>query len=351
LPYLSHPFLLRILTAALAGLAGGGSLADTIFVEARQGSDTNPGTAQLPLQTLARAAELVNARTEPGPTTILVMPGIYALARSVTFENRRAYTSERPLTIEASVLPGDARWTPASMPAILSIEDPRQTGLRKDPTQTYGLKVKMGHVVIRGLKFLGSPLPDNWYCPLECLDENISDVLVTQCLFAGAPGTMEIYCAVITDGHRFVVDHCVFLDCHACAVFWDGGRGVVGKGNAMRYCIVDGARISGVWTCDTGEDFEFHHNIITRSKYFWMRKRGAGRTYLVRDCVVTENEHYSGYGVESGPTGQTGSEVTFREERVIKEGRVKLETSWRSGHYMKISPEAPGSALKAGLFE
>lgn len=237
------------------------------------------------------------------------------------------------------------------MPTILSIEDPRQTGSGGGSTQTYGLKIKMSNVAIRGLKFLGSPLLDNWYCPLECLGEGLSDVLVTQCLFAAAPGLQDIYCAVITDGHQFVVDHCVFIGCHACAVYWDGGRGVQGKGNAMRYCIVDGARISGVWTCDTCEDLEFHHNVITRSKYFWLRKRGPGKTYLVRDCVVTENEHYSGYGVESGPTGPTGSEVTFREEGVIKEGRVEIEMSGRSGNYLKVPPGTLGSALGAGLFK
>ena len=146
------------------------------------------------------------------------------------------------------------------------------------------------------------------------------------------------------------MDHCVFVGCHACAVFWDGGRDVVGKGNAMRYCIVDGAKISGVWTCDTDEDFEFHHNIVTRSRYFWLRKRGAAKTYRVSECLVADNAHYSGYGVEAGPTGETGSEITFRESDVVKRGPVILETNRQSRSYLHVVPGTLGAELGAGLF-
>ena len=80
----------------------------------------------------------------------------------------------------------------------------------------------MNHVTVRGLEFLGSPVPNNWCCALECVSGDLQDVLVTQCIFVGNQDTLDIYCAVITDGSKFVVDHCIFLECHACAVFWDG---------------------------------------------------------------------------------------------------------------------------------
>jgi hypothetical protein len=233
------------------------------------------------------------------------------------------------------------------MPMILSIEDPGTPAKR---TSTYGLKIKMSHVTLRGLKFLGSPLLNNWYCPLECLGTDLKDVLVTQCMFVGNPDTLDIYCAVITDGHQFVVDHCVFSGCHASAVFWDGGRGVVGTGNVMRYCIVEGAKLSGVWTCDTGEDFEFHNNVITQCDYFWLRQRGAPRTYRVRNSVVTENKQYSGYAVESGATGITGPEVRFQEEGVVKAAKVVLETDRGATNYLHLVRGSPGADLGAGLF-
>ncbi len=125
---------------------------------------------------------------------------------------------------------------------------------------------------------------------------------------------------------------------------------MVGTANAMRYCIVEGAKLSGVWTCDTDKDFEFHHNVITRCEYFWLRKRGTPKTYLVRNSVVTENKQYSGYAVESGATGITGPEIHFEEEGLIKVGRVVLERERGARNYLHVVRGAPGAELGAGLF-
>ncbi len=322
----------------------------TLYVDSSLGCDTNPGTAGEPLHTLKAAALKANAEVGPGPMTIKLAAGIYALPETVVFTNHCAFSAERRLTIEASLLPDEPGWSPQLMPTILSIEGPRKLDQTNQRSSTFGLKIKMSHVTLRGLKFLGSPLLNNYYCPLECLGNGLKDVRVTQCLFVGDPFTLDIYCGVITDGHEFVVEHCVFSGCHACAVFWDGDRGVVGKGNAMQHCIVDGAKLSAVWTCDTDEDFEFHHNVITRSEYFWLRKRGTHRTYRIRDSIVTENNHFSGYGIETGATGTTGPEVRFQEERVLKTGKVVLERDPGARNYLHIVAGTPGTELGAGLF-
>jgi len=346
----SPPLLRELLLAVALACIALAANAETLYVDAHRGRDANPGSAERPLLTLSRVAELVNAKNTREATTVKLRPGVFALSAPVVFENQRAYSQEPRLTLEALVLPDDPEWQPGVMPTILSIEDPRSSTPLGQPTQTYGLKIKMSHVTVRGLKFLGNPLFNNWYCPLECLQTNLTDVLVTQCLFAGNPDTLDIYCGVITDGHEFVVDHCIFSGCHACAVFWDGDRGVVGRRNAMRYCIVEGAKISGVWTCGTHEDFAFHHNIVTGSDYFWLRKRGAPQTYQMRDCVVSGNRHYSGYGLATGATGPTGPEIRFAEERVEKDKAVTLQRSRRSKHYLHVLPDTPGSKLGAGLF-
>jgi hypothetical protein len=334
-------------TYALASVALG---AVTLHVDSLKGSDVNPGTAEQPLKTLQKAAEKANEQVEPGAMTIKMAAGIYALPKTVVFENHRAFSKAQRLILESAVSPDNPSWSPGRMPAILSTEDPRQPGRSDKLSESYGVKIKMSHVTVRGLKFLGSPVPNNWYCPLECLGTDLKDVVVTQCMFIGNPDTLDIYCAVITDGHQFVVDHCIFSGCHASAVFWDGGRGVVGTGNAMRYCIVEGAKLSAVWTCDTDEDFEFHHNIVTRCDYFWLRKRGTPKTYLVRNSVVTENKQFSGYAVESGATGITGPEIPFEEEGIIKVGKVPLEKDRAARNYLHVVPGAPGADLGAGLF-
>ncbi|MHC4751305.1 MAG: hypothetical protein ACYTFW_15720 [Planctomycetota bacterium] len=82
-----------------------------------------------------------------------------------------------------------------------------------------------------------------------------------------------------------------------------------------------------------------------------MRKRiDNPRKYRVHDCIVTNNKNYSAYGIESGPTGQTGAEVTYQEKNVIKEGKVVLVKDKRARNYMHVFEGTFGSDLGAGLF-
>lgn len=325
--------------------------AETLYVDARSGDDKNPGTKEKPVQTVGRGAEIVNSSTEQGPTTIKIAPGIYNLTESLEFSGTGQYTENERLVIEATVLPDDPQWKPALMPIILSTEDPRKQVNLDGLSGTYGIKIAVSHVTIRGIKFLGNPLSRNWHNCISRIGDNLDDLLVTQCMFIGDRDVMGIYSAVLATDDGFVVDHCIFRNCHACTVFWDGPQGIAGENCAMRYCIVDGAYISGVWTCQTAEDFEFHHNIITRSDYFWMRKKiDNPRKYRLYDCVITSNENFSGYGVESGPTGLTGAEVTYEEQNIIKQGTVVLNKDKKSRNYLHPVAGSPGSDLGAGLF-
>jgi len=348
----SHEGLGLFLTVSIITLFSSSLLAETIYVDGRSGSDKNPGTEDKPVRTAGQAAEIVNASTRQGPTIIIIAPGIYNLTESVEFGGTRKYTEKERLVIEAAIMPDDPQWKPALMPVILSTEDPRKQGSLEGLTETYGIKIEVSHVTVRGLKFMGNPLSRNWHCCISRIGDDLDDLLVTQCMFVGDRNAMDIYCAALATGDRFVVDHCIFLNCHACTVFWDGPQGVAGKNCSMRYCIVDGAYISGVWTCQTAEDFEFHHNIITRCEYFWMRKRiDNPRKYHLYDCIITGNKNYSGYGVESGPTGLTGAEVTYQEKNIIKQGMVVLEKDKRAGNYLHPAAGSPGSDLGAGLFK
>ena len=324
--------------------------AEILYLDSRNGSDTNPGTKEKPLRTIGQAAEVLKSRAQPGPTAIKLAPAVYNLTETVVFEKMGPYTEKERLTIEAAILPDDPEWSPALMPAILSTQDPRKPGKLDGFTETYALDIKVSHVTIRGLKFLGNPLLRNWHCSVQRIGKGLEDLLVTQCLFVGDPETLNMYCPVIATGDGLVVDHCIFHRCHASVVFWDGGQRITGHGCAMRYCIVDGGYISGVWTCQTAEDFEFHHNVVTRTQYFWMRKRGKPIKYRLRDCVIANNKYYSGYGVETGPTGQTGPEITYEEQNIIKEGQVVLEKNKRVRNYMHVVPGSTGSSLGAGLF-
>ncbi|MGD8499753.1 MAG: hypothetical protein PVJ86_03855 [Phycisphaerales bacterium] len=339
------------LTVSIVAVLSSSVLAETVYVDGRSGSDKNPGTKERPIRTVGRAAEMVNNSPESGPTAVKMAPGIYNLTESVEFGGRRPYTETERLVIEADILPDEPQWRPALMPVILSIEDPRTQGDLGKLTATEGLKIRVSHVTIRGLKFLGNPLSRNWHNCVSRIGDDLDDLIVTQCIFVGDRDVIDIYCAVLATGDGFMVDHCIFRNCHACVVFWDGPQGTAGENCSMRYCIVDGAYIAGVWTCQTAEDFEFHHNIVTSSEYFWMRKRiGNPRKYRLHDCIIADNKNYSGYGVESGPTSRTGPEVTYEEKNLVKQGTIVLEKDERARNYLHVVEGAFGSDLGAGLF-
>ncbi|MCP4263918.1 MAG: hypothetical protein GY774_41385 [Planctomycetes bacterium] len=340
-----------IFVILIAAIFSQGVIAEVLYVDSTNGNDTNPGTKGKSLRTIGEAAILVNNNSNSGPTIIKILPGIYNLTQAVVFQNTRPYTEKDRLTIVASVLPDDPGWKPQLMPMIFSTENPRNPERPDVMTGTYGIQIKVSHVTIRGLRFLGSPVPKNMYAPIERIDKDLEDLLVTQCMFIGDKDSFDIYCPAIATGNKFVVEHCIFHNCHGSAVFWDGPEGISGRNNAMRYCIVDGGFISGVWTCQTSDDFEFHHNIVTNTEYFWMRKKTGRRIrYKLNDCIINVNK-FSGYGIESGPIGETGAEITYDRKNVIKSARITLVEDKNKRDYLHVMPGTLGSGLGAGLFK
>ena len=91
-------FFLTVLAVAVLATS---ALAETVYVDAKNGSDKNPGIKDKPVKTVGRAAEMVNSSTEPGPTTVKIAPGIYSLSESVEFNSTLQYTEKERLVIEA----------------------------------------------------------------------------------------------------------------------------------------------------------------------------------------------------------------------------------------------------------
>jgi hypothetical protein len=329
--------------------------AEVLYVDSTSGSDTNPGTKEKPIRTIARAASIVNDCNEPGPTIIKIEPGAYCIEETVEFKNSRQYTKDKRFIIEATVLPDVHNWTPALMPVVLSTVKGEGPDTEK---HAIALKIEVNHATVRGIKFLGNPRPRTWGYSIFRSGKRLEDLVVTQCMFVGDEQALPYNCPICANGQSLVVDHCVFYKCDIPAIFWDA-EGGVSKGNAMRYCIVDGIDIAAVWTCQTAEDFQFHHNIVTRGQYFWMRAPNNRKKYRINNCVVTDNNYNSGYGTAAKIYGQTGPEVTFDENNVTKEGTIQLEKAIvtadalsvvRPRGYLHVVPGTLGSDLGAGLF-
>ncbi len=332
-----------------------GSIAEILHVDSQNGDDANAGTDDKPLRTIARAAAIVNDSIEPGPTTIKIKPGAYCITEMVIFENSRHYSRDERFIIEATILPDDENWTPAMMPVVLSTVKGEGSSTEK---HAIALKIEVNHATVRGIKFLGNPRPRTWGYSIFRMNKGLNDLVVTQCMFVGDEQALPYNCPICANGQGLVVDHCIFYQCDIPAIFWDA-EGGISKGNAMRYCIVDGADIAAVWTCQTDVDFDFHHNIITRSQYVWMRAPNNKKKYIVHDCIVTENKYDSGFGTASVIYGQTGPEVIFEEKNLTKKGDIQLEkaivtadalSAVRPRGYLHVIPDTLGSDLGAGLF-
>ena len=329
--------------------------AETIYVNIQKGNDSNPGTKSRPLRTFNQAAIMVNSSTERGPTLIKIAPGIYHLDKTVAIKNNRHYTEKSRLIIEAKILPDDPDWKPANMPIIFSTEFPQQQSSADKIVEVSGLKIEINHVTICGLKFLGSPVPNILYYPIFREGKNLTDLIVTQCLFSNDAYTLSSNVAILANGHRLIVDHCIFYNCSNPVVFWRA-EDDISKGNIMRYCLVDGAYISSIWVCDTGDDLEFHHNLITGSEYVWMRDEDNKRTYHLHDCIITDYQYYSGNSDPNFKLSPTSPEIVFEENNVIKKGKVTLEKGkgFDLGvpmNFLHVTPGTFGSELGAGLFK
>jgi hypothetical protein len=355
--YVKNAFVLLFLFIVLViAILAQGAAAEVLYVDSQSGNDTNPGTKEKPVRAIARAAAIVNESDEPGPTTIKITPGAYCVTDMVVFENSRQYTEDKRFIIEATVLPDEPNWTPALMPVVLSTVKGEGPSTEK---HAIALKIEVNHATVQGIKFLGNPRPRTWGYSIFRAGKGLEDLIVTQCMFVGDEQALPYNCPICANGQGVVVEHCIFYKCDIPAIFWDA-EGGVSKGNAMRYCIVDGADIAAVWTCQTDVDFDFHRNIVTRGQYFWMRAPNNRKKYRISDCVVTDNKYNSGYGTAAQIFGQTGPEVSFEEKNVIKEGTIQLEKAIvtadalsvvRPRGYLHVLPETLGSDLGAGLFK
>ena len=329
--------------------------AETVYVDSGRGDDGNDGSQSQPVRTIERAAEIVNGSSKPGPTTVKLAPGVYVLDEMLTFQNQRGYTRDARLSIVATNLPDDPAWTPAKMPIVMSV---MEGGLSAGEMHAPSIRIEVNHVTVRGIKFIGNPRPRTWHYALWRTGKDLEDLLITQCIFLGGSEAMQYSCPICANGHELVVDHCIFYDCDIPVIFWNA-QGGISRRNAMRYCIVDEADIAAVWTCQTAEDFDFHHNVMTRGQYVWMRSPANKTTYRVRDCVITDYKYPSGTGTAAQIYGPTGSDVTFDEENVTKRGTVRLVVPQLSPkglsaelprNYLHVVPGTLGSNLDAGLF-
>jgi hypothetical protein len=324
--------------------------AEDLYINAKTGNDKNTGSQSHPLKTIGEAANRVNANAAKEAATIILSEGVYPLVETVLFNNNK-FSGEKRLTIRAEVLPDEANWNPQRMPIITSII--AATPTPGDGEEARGFEIEASHVTIEGLRFTGSPVyyyidgkQSRRYYPIWRDGKNLDDLVVTQCLFAGDVDVLPIRVAVIANGHGLVLDHCVFYNCQNPVVFWDAQDGTSYR-NAMRYCLVYGANYSGVWTTtQTGDDFEFHNNVIANSRTAWIKDDNSTHHYQIHDCILTANVKTAGNGGDSAINNDF-----LKMENVQLSGAIEIEKDQSKNNYLQLKEGSLGSKLQAGLFK
>ena len=353
------------------------SAAGTIYLHPAKGSDTNSGTKDSPLKTLAAAAKRVNESTGTDAVTIILSEGVYAVGETAVFKpTSRSFTKDNRLTIRAEVLPDDPEWNPGRMPTLIHTMplSPDWNG-RPDPFGgvAYGMMIETSHVTIQGLKILGMPVVEHpkqgaihRVYPIGRNGRDLDDLEIKQCLFAGDEVTNPNHLGILANGSGIVVDHCIFYHLKQPIVYWSGGS----KGHAMRNTLVYGAYGCGIWTSGIANDFEFRNNVIANSFYIWISQGArsaraeAGQAgpgpgadaresvhYRVIDSLFTGNKKFTGSG--GGPAlNFRDTDPSFLELIGTKKSDEPLELEMDQSKRNYLHPKEGTDAAKigAGLF-
>ena len=111
---------------------------NTLYLNPATGADSNSGTKESPLKTLAEAARRVNQAEGTGPMAVILSEGVYAVGETATFKpERRSFSKSDRLTICAEVLPDDPDWHTGRMPTL--IHTLPLTGILSPTSHSYGL--------------------------------------------------------------------------------------------------------------------------------------------------------------------------------------------------------------------
>ncbi len=322
------------------------------------GNDTNPGTKDKPLKTLAGAAERVNANTSAEAVSVILAEGVYAVNEPALFKPaNRSFTKTARLAVRAEVLPDDPDWSPQSMPVLIHTMalSPNWMG-RPDPFGgvSYGMQFETSHVTVQGLKILGTPHLEapkpkaiRRVYPIAREGAQLDDLEIKQCLFVGNREVVELHCGILARGNGFVIDHCVFHGCKITVVYWTGQA----KGCAMRNTLVSGSYVTGAWLCAIGDDFGFQNNVIS-SNLSGLLFQGPVGKYSLENSLFSGNKNLygSGFGPPVNFKALPPSTLPLPPSSKVIDEPVQIELDQAKREYLHVVAGTPGAEIAAGLF-
>lgn len=327
-------------------IAGQNGFAQELYVDPLKGNDQNRGTRDAPFETLEKAVDIANELTGTGSITIRLFPGVYVINDKVSINPIRIFNDTTRYIIEAVIMPDDQDWSPGKMPVIQSIS--ANNSDTQFPHAT-GILVAAHNVTIRGLKFVGNPNPEVlYYYPITKEDETLERMEVSQCYFIAGKNSAPIQGGIWAHGPGTDINHCIFYNCRNAILLFKSVQGF-----SVTYSIIYGAYESAIWMGPIDSEFTFKNNAITQCHYFWVRPENTQPKYRFSDCVITENDYYTGFYTNTGLV-ETTDNKSFTETNIIKSDKVKLvekNTEVLPENHLHLVQESVGYKLKAGIFK
>ncbi|MDO6415267.1 hypothetical protein Q4F19_12815 [Sphingomonas sp. BIUV-7] len=356
----------------------------TLYLDPESGNDSYSGAKTSPLRSLAEAARRVNMITAPGPVTIILKEGVYAIEETARLHPEgRLFSKTDRLTIRAEILPDDPQWDMGRMPTLIhtlplkKVWDGRFDGAGGTVD---GILVEMSHVSVMGLRFLGLPVVETPRAKLlqrvygiSRFGKNHEDLEIGHCVFAGDIVTSPFHVCIIARGNEVNVHHCIFHGVKITVVYWQPET----TGHSMTNCVVNGAYGSGVWTSSIDDRYVFHNNVIANSNYVWTWQNartatgdvtrvptGAGAApppaatpevvtsrYKVASSYFAANRHMAGSGT-GARLGYIDLDPAFLQMENTKVTNMPIEFETDQSKRDYLAPVAGSDAAKvgAGLF-
>lgn len=349
-----------------------------IYLNPASGVDTNAGTKDSPLRTLAEAARRVNQSAGTGPMTVILSEGIYAVGETTLLKpEHRTFTWTERLTIRAEVLPDDPDWHTGRMPTLIHTLSIPAEWNGKPEGWLDGMRIETSHVSLLGLKILGLPLVESPQPGLlrrlygiSRLDRGLEDLEVGHCLFAGDEVTNPHHVGIIAHGNGVNVHHCLFHGLKISVVYWSGGS----SGHTMRNCLCDGLYGSAVWTSGIANDFVYENNVVVNSNYVWTNQSTASAAadsdggdtktapspppvtspenhYRVFDSFFAANQRFAGSGT-GARLGYQDIDASFLDlvGTIVSAHPIILEHDATKRSYLHPVEGSEVAKIGAGLF-
>lgn len=332
-----------------------------IYVNATLGNDSNNGDKGSPLKSLGEAAKKVNTLNGAGSINVILSEGLYSLNETADFNPKNWQFSENSrLIITAELLPNDSQWEPAKMPIIISAMPFKIEKNNKNEItggSNYGILIQSSHTTIQGLRILGEPVHEipkegvlirNY--PIVWEGKDLSDLVVTQCLFLGNKFALPNHLGILANGTALDVNHCVFYGVKDAVVMWNRKS----ENSQLHHNLFLNMYGAAVWTWSTTKDFKFYNNVASNVNVFWVLDKDEKESFTVKNSLLVGYNSFvnKGGGPQDFGTISKANKINFGQDfKMLKSGKLNIIEDQTNKKFLHIKDGTLGSEFGAGLFK